>query len=463
MPRKKKDREMEHKLDFHDEDEEFFEDDIFDLHDDFELDEEDLKIEDTVVEFEEIEEKPKKRRGRKPKSVDVEEETFAGEEGEGIKLRPSIEAKLMDLIAIGRERGTLSQDEIVDTFAEEKITTEEYQAIIDRIIAEKIIIPDIDELSIERLQADEEESHAHQVIDPVKSYLKEIGKIKLLSAEEEVELAKKIEEGKRAEERLKNDPSLSDEERFELQRKVREGERARKKLITSNLRLVVSIAKNYSGRGLSFLDLIQEGNLGLMKAVEKFDYKKGYKFSTYATWWIRQAITRAIADQARLIRIPVHMVESINKMNRKQAELAKELKRDPTPQELAEALNIDVEKVEEMIKISSEPVSLEQPIGEEEDSTVGDFVPDEKSPDPVDYAAKNMLREDIRKLLEGLSERERKVIELRYGLLDGQPRTLEEVGQEFGVTRERIRQIESKAIKKLQHPNRSAALRDYID
>ncbi|MCX7832013.1 MAG: RNA polymerase sigma factor, partial [Actinobacteria bacterium] len=437
MPKKENKEMLGLNPNLHDDEDMYFDEDLDELHENLLMDENPEEVLNHEDLEEDYEEKPKKKRGRKPKSIESEEEEFGSEEGDGIRLRPSLEAKLSDLIALGKDRGTLSQDEIVDTFADENITTEEYQTIIGRIVAEKIIIPDLDELSIEKLQI-EEEPHYTTQSDPVRSYLKEIGKITLLTAEQEVALAKKIEEGKAAEQKLKTATDLTDEERFFLQRKVREGERARKKLITSNLRLVVSIAKNYLGRGLTFLDLIQEGNLGLMKAVEKFDYKKGYKFSTYATWWIRQAITRAIADQARLIRIPVHMVESINKMNKIQKMLAQKLKRDPTPEEIAREMGIDVEKVEEMIKISSEPVSLEQPIGEEEDSTVGDFVPDEKAPDPVEFAAKNMLREDIKKLLEGLSERERKVIELRYGLIDGQPRTLEEVGQEFGVTRERI-------------------------
>jgi len=463
MPKKKKEA-IQRRNELLDEEFEHFDFTGDDFQDDVEVNH-DLLAEEHIladeIDEEEVGKKQKKKRGRKPKSVNPEEEGMEAEEGETVKLRPSIEAKLNDLIAIGRARGTLSQDEIYDMFADEDVTTDEFNAIINRIINEKIIIPDFDEYSLRNIGV-EEAQHLPQS-DPVRAYLKEIGKSRLLSAEEEVEIAKKIEEGRKAEEILKTKTDLTEEEIRELRYKVKEGEKARKKLITSNLRLVVSIAKNYIGRGLTFLDLIQEGNLGLMKAVEKFDYKKGYKFSTYATWWIRQAITRAIADQARLIRIPVHMVESINKMNKIQKQLAQQLKRDPTPEEIAEAMGVEVEKVEEMLKISSEPVSLEQPIGEEEDSTVGDFVPDEKVPDPVEFAARKMLREDIRRLLKDLNERERKVIELRYGLIDGHPRTLEEVGQEFGVTRERIRQIESKAIRKLQHPNRSAALKDYVD
>lgn len=463
MPKKKKEAVLKQD-ELLDEELEHFDHEDEDLHEDVEFDH-DLETEEHFVadeiEEEKITKKPKKKRGRKPKNLNPEDEGIEGEEGETVKLRPSIEAKLKDLIAIGRERGTLSQDEIYDMFADEDVTTDEFDAIINRIISEKIIIPDFDEYSLRNIGS--EAGHHLPQTDPVRAYLKEIGKSQLLTPEEEVEIAKKIEEGRKAEEILKTRTDLTEDEIRELRYKVKEGERARKKLITSNLRLVVSIAKNYVGRGLTFLDLIQEGNLGLMKAVEKFDYKKGYKFSTYATWWIRQAITRAIADQARLIRIPVHMVESINKMTKIQKQLAQQLKRDPTPEEIAEEMGVEVEKVEEMMKISSEPVSLEQPIGEEEDSTVGDFVPDEKAPDPVEFTARKMLREDIRRLLNDLNERERKVIELRYGLIDGNPRTLEEVGQEFGVTRERIRQIESKAIRKLQHPNRSAALKDYVD
>ena len=274
------------------------------------------------------------------------------------------------------------------------------------------------------------------VDDPVRMYLKEIGKVKLLSADEEIELAKKMEEG--------------DEE-------------AKEKLAEANLRLVVSIAKKYVGRGMLFLDLIQEGNLGLIKAVEKFDYRKGYKFSTYATWWIRQAITRAIADQARTIRIPVHMVETINKLKRVQRQLVQELGRDPSPEEIAESMDTPVEKVREILKISQEPVSLETPIGEEEDSHLGDFIQDENVPVPADAAAFTLLREQLDEVLDTLTEREQKVLRLRFGLDDGRARTLEEVGKEFKVTRERIRQIEAKALRKLKHPNRSRKLKEFLE
>ena len=272
--------------------------------------------------------------------------------------------------------------------------------------------------------------------DPVRMYLKEIGRIPLLSSEEEIELAKRMEEG---------------------------DEKAKKKLSEANLRLTVSIAKRYSGRGMQFLDLIQEGNLGLIKAVEKFDYRKGYKFSTYATWWIRQSITRAIADQARTIRIPVHMVETMNRVNRTSRRLLQEYGREPTPEEIAEAMNLPVERVLEISKISQEPVSLETPIGEEEDSHLGDFIQDEHIPVPADEAAHTLLREQLEKVMDTLSEREQKVLALRFGLEDGKPHTLEEVGREFQVTRERIRQIEAKALRKLRHPTRSRKLRDFLE
>lgn len=303
--------------------------------------------------------------------------------------------------------------------------------------------------------------------DPVRMYLKEIGKVPLLTAAEEIDLAMKIEAGVAATEELER----AEEEGRELERRERRrlsrveqvGLDAKQQLIEANLRLVVSIAKRYVGRGMLFLDLIQEGNLGLIRAVEKFDYTKGFKFSTYATWWIRQAITRAIADQARTIRIPVHMVETINKLVRIQRQLLQEKGREPSPEEIGEAMDLPAERVREIQKISQEPVSLETPIGEEEDSQLGDFIEDDAAVVPPDAASFSMLQEQLSKVLEGLAERERKVISLRFGLEDGHPRTLEEVGREFGVTRERIRQIESKTLAKLRHPSRSSKLKDYLE
>ena len=297
-----------------------------------------------------------------------------------------------------------------------------------------IPLDDEEEVDVENIDLSVPEGVS--VEDPVRMFLKEIGKVPLLTADEEVELAMRMEEG--------------DEE-------------AKKKLAEANLRLVVSIAKRYVGRGMLFLDLIQEGNLGLIKAVEKFDYRKGYKFSTYATWWIRQAITRAIADQARTIRIPVHMVETINKLIRVSRQLLQDFGREPTPEEIAEKMNLSVDRVREILKISQEPVSLETPIGEEEDSHLGDFIQDDNVPAPADAAAFTMLREQLEEVLDTLTEREQKVLRLRFGLDDGHARTLEEVGKEFNVTRERIRQIEAKALRKLRHPSRSRKLRDYLD
>ena len=308
--------------------------------------------------------------------------------------------------------------------------TEEDDEILDDMILEDAEDADID---IEKIDLSVPDGVS--IEDPVRMYLKEIGKVPLLTAEEEIELAKRMEAG---------------------------DEKAKQKLAEANLRLVVSIAKRYVGRGMLFLDLIQEGNLGLIKAVEKFDYEKGYKFSTYATWWIRQAITRAIADQARTIRIPVHMVETINKLIRESRQLLQELGREPQPEEIADVMDIPVERVREILKISREPVSLETPIGEEEDSHLGDFIPDDNMPVPADAAAFTLLKEQLVEVLDTLTEREKKVLTLRFGLEDGRARTLEEVGKEFNVTRERIRQIEAKALRKLRHPSRSRKLRDYI-
>lgn len=304
-------------------------------------------------------------------------------------------------------------------------------------------------------------SHA-KINDPVKMYLKEIGQIPLLDPKEEPIIARQIQEGEEAKEAMKN-PDLSDEEKKKLAKVIADGEQAKQTLISSNLRLVVSIAKKYVGRGMLFLDLIQEGNCGLIKAVEKFDYTKGFKFSTYATWWIRQSITRAIADQARTIRIPVHMVETINKLTRIQRQLVQDLGRDPLPEEIAEKMeNISAEKVREIQKFALDPVSLETPIGEEDDSHLGDFIEDKDTLSPDDYTNNQLLKDEINAVLQGLTEREEKVLRLRFGLLDGRTRTLEEVGKEFNVTRERIRQIEAKALRKLKNPNRCKRLRDFV-
>ena len=310
--------------------------------------------------------------------------------------------------------------------------------------------------------------------DPVRMYLKEIGKVPLLSAEEEIELAKNMEAGAVAKEKIailkSREENATEEELAEIKEEIKNlqkdldaGDEAKKRLAEANLRLVVSIAKRYVGRGMLFLDLIQEGNLGLIKAVEKFDYRKGYKFSTYATWWIRQAITRAIADQARTIRIPVHMVETINKLIRVSRQLLQELGREPSPEEIAAEMNMPVERVREILKISQEPVSLETPIGEEEDSHLGDFIQDDNVPVPADAAAFTLLKEQLEEVLGTLTEREQKVLTLRFGLEDGRARTLEEVGKEFNVTRERIRQIEAKALRKLRHQSRSRKLKDYLE
>ncbi len=347
-----------------------------------------------------------------------------------------------DLIEKGRKKGLLTHKDIAATFFDIEFTTDELENLYDQLEKEGIEVVEDLEKELEEIEVSKEEledlsvPEGISIDDHVKMYLKEIGKVDLLDAEEETKLAKKMTEG---------------------------DEDAKKKLAEANLRLVVSIAKRYVGRGMMFLDLIQEGNLGLIKAVDKFDYSKGYKFSTYATWWIRQAITRAIADQARTIRIPVHMVETINKLVRVSRQLVQELGREPTPEELAKALNMPVEKVREITKISQEPVSLETPIGEEEDSHLGDFIPDDDAPAPSEAASFVMLKEQLGDVLATLTTREEKVLKLRFGLEDGRQRTLEEVGREFNVTRERIRQIEAKALRKLRHPSRSKKLKDYLD
>jgi len=382
--------------------------------------------------------------------------------------------EVRDLVAKGKERGFLTNEEVIEALAPVDVSAEQMDNILQHLQDENIeVVEMVDELDAEefareaRSARDEELALKAPTNDPVRMYLKEIGKVPLLTAEQEVILAKAIDEGEAAtaeiDKATDNGRKLSPTRHRELQRTERHGQLAKKKLIEANLRLVVSIAKRYVGRGMLFLDLIQEGNLGLIRAVEKFDYNKGFKFSTYATWWIRQAITRAIADQARTIRIPVHMVETINKLIRIQRQLLQDLGREPTPEEIGREMEFSPEKVREILKVSQEPVSLETPIGEEEDSHLGDFIEDSDAVVPVDAASFILLQEQLDSVLHTLSEREKKVIQLRFGLTDGHPRTLEEVGREFGVTRERIRQIESKTLSKLRHPSRSQKLRDYLE
>ncbi|HJU03259.1 MAG TPA: RNA polymerase sigma factor RpoD [Actinomycetes bacterium] len=382
--------------------------------------------------------------------------------------------EVRDLVAKGKERGFLTNEEVIEALAPVDVSAEQMDNILQHLQDENIeVVEMVDELDAEefareaRSARDEELALKAPTNDPVRMYLKEIGKVPLLTAEQEVILAKAIDEGEAAtaeiDKATDNGRKLTPARLRELQRVERHGQLAKKKLIEANLRLVVSIAKRYVGRGMLFLDLIQEGNLGLIRAVEKFDYNKGFKFSTYATWWIRQAITRAIADQARTIRIPVHMVETINKLIRIQRQLLQDLGREPTPEEIGREMEFSPEKVREILKVSQEPVSLETPIGEEEDSHLGDFIEDSDAVVPVDAASFILLQEQLDSVLHTLSEREKKVIQLRFGLTDGHPRTLEEVGREFGVTRERIRQIESKTLSKLRHPSRSQKLRDYLE
>ena len=375
-----------------------------------------------------------------------------------------------ELIEKGKKKGVLTFKEISDAFEDIEVTPEEIERLYDIFEKESIeLVEDLDK-ELEEIEVSKEEledlsvPEGINIDDHVKMYLKEIGKVNLLTPEEELSLAKRMADGETAKEQLEEiGENIDEDSKKQIDLLIADGEKAKKSLAEANLRLVVSIAKRYVGRGMLFLDLIQEGNLGLIKAVDKFDYTKSYKFSTYATWWIRQAITRAIADQARTIRIPVHMVETINKLVRVSRQLVQELGREPTPEELAKELNMPVDKVREISKISQEPVSLETPIGEEEDSHLGDFIPDEDAPAPSEAASFVLLKEQLGAVLETLSEREAKVLRLRFGLDDGRARTLEEVGKEFDVTRERIRQIEAKALRKLRHPSRSKKLKDFLD
>ena len=406
------------------------------------------------------------------------------------EMKAKFQEKLQELLAIGKKKkNILEYQEIVDHFKELSIDAEKLEMVLEYLehsgidvlkfcevddddVDDDIILSEEDDVEVEKI--DLAVPDGISVEDPVRMYLKEIGKVPLLSAEEEIELAQKMEAGAVAQEKIhilkERMEDASEEEKEELRAEIKtlqlevdHGADAKKRLAEANLRLVVSIAKRYVGRGMLFLDLIQEGNLGLIKAVEKFDYRKGYKFSTYAKWWIRQAITRALADQARTIRIPVHMVETINKLIRVSRQLLQELGREPSPEEIAEEMGMPVERVREILKISQEPVSLETPIGEEEDSHLGDFIRDENVPVPADAAAFTLLKEQLEEVLGTLTEREQKVLTLRFGLEDGRARTLEEVGKEFNVTRERIRQIEAKALRKLRHPSRSRKLKDYLE
>ncbi len=388
-----------------------------------------------------------------PEQIDFDEDDhLANELDEPTRSRNAAGKKehMQRLEEVLKSRREITFGEILETFANCELDVQDMEDIYDllaqngiELVTDEVMDEEPDDSAMQELEQDDamldldfSVPDGVAVDDPVRMYLKEIGRVQLLSAQEEVALAEAMEEG---------------------------DETAKKRLIESNLRLVVSIAKRYVGRGMLFLDLIQEGNLGLIKAVEKFDYRKGYKFSTYATWWIRQAITRAIADQARTIRIPVHMVETINKLNRVQRQLVQELGRDPLPEEIAEGMGVSVDRVREISKISQEPVSLETPIGEEEDSHLGDFIEDEDALAPAEAASFYLLREQLDDVLDTLTPREKKVLQLRFGLNDGRARTLEEVGNYFGVTRERIRQIEAKALRKLRHPSRSKKLKDYLD
>ena len=435
-----------------------------------------------------------------PKAAEDVETDGAAKEGEAKKEKGKLDEKaiaalpaaalimsnekLRDMLVKGKKKGRLDANEVSDVLDEMDLESEQMDRIYDSLetlgieVGTEDFLADINddiEPPMEEIAEIEEEElvdpntlvDSFNIDDPVRMYLKEIGRVPLLSADEEVTLATAMSAGRAAQERIdqaaENEETISDEEMAQLKADIKAGNKAKQKLAEANLRLVVSIAKRYVGRGMLFLDLIQEGNLGLIKAVEKFDYTEGYKFSTYATWWIRQAITRAIADQARTIRIPVHMVETINKVIRVSRQLLQQLGHDPSPEEISAEMGMPVDKVREILKIAQEPVSLETPIGEEEDSHLGDFIPDEGASEPSEAASFTLLKEQLVDVLSTLTPREEKVLKLRFGIEDGRTRTLEEVGKEFNVTRERIRQIEAKALRKLRHPSRSKKLKDFLN
>ena len=438
--------------------------------------------------------KDKRAKGKEQELVTLSAEQVGAGKAELMKLLAGVPGaeKVADLLDKGKRKGKLSYTDMMEVLDELNLENDQMDKIYDIMenlgidaVGDEEDIPNLSDLGSlsdtdllpppEELD-DVEEVPEEEVVDPnaladnfgiddpVRMYLKEIGKVDLLTSEEEIQLAQDMGLGNEAAATLKESgDELDDATRAELEKAVKKGEQAKQRLAEANLRLVVSIAKRYVGRGMLFLDLIQEGNLGLIKAVEKFDYTKGYKFSTYATWWIRQAITRAIADQARTIRIPVHMVETINKVIRVSRQLLQELGHDPSPEEIAEEMGMPVDKVREILKIAQEPVSLETPIGEEEDSHLGDFIPDEDASEPAEAASYTLLKEQLIDVLDTLTPREEKVLKLRFGLEDGRTRTLEEVGKEFNVTRERIRQIEAKALRKLRHPSRSKKLKDFLN
>ena len=433
------------------------------------------------------EKKAPEQKREKIKLVHVTEEQIQAGKAELMKIVAGTSGaeKLADMLEKGKKKGRLSSSELMEALEDVPLDSEQMDKIYD--VLENMGIDTTGEAYLPDLNPDDimppleeiEEIPEEEIVDPntlvdsfgiddpVRMYLKEIGKVDLLTSEQEVALAQAMVAGQEAKEQLEEMKAegieLPEDARREMEKLVKAGERAKQNLAEANLRLVVSIAKRYVGRGMLFLDLIQEGNLGLIKAVEKFDYTKGYKFSTYATWWIRQAITRAIADQARTIRIPVHMVETINKTIRVSRQLLQELGHDPSAEEIAAEMDMPVEKVRDILKIAQEPVSLETPIGEEEDSKLGDFLPDEDASEPSEAASFSLLREQLEEVLDTLAPREKKVLELRFGIVDGRTRTLEEVGKEFNVTRERIRQIEAKALRKLRHPSRSKKLKDFLN